>query len=439
METVKAGLMEAFQARFRFAGGRFIAAAPSGAPREAQPFGPTQWQAVGRDVRLLHEAYTSGKGSFRHESNPIHGAPAGYQFYFLPRNLFRVWEVLHALPWQEERGAALPELWRAPTGGEVPFSLLDLGCGSGAFSLAVLSWLAAWGRLPAAIHLELVDQGHGLIELAEANVRALCRRLLPQVRLEIRTHMDGVENFLSAPRGPGKFQVAGSAMMLNELGLLLRGRAATRAARIALPLKRLVRRGGLLLFVEPGTRKGYMNLMAIRGQAGAFPLLYPCPHGRPCPLWNARVSRWCHATRPLPHSFFFDESLRRGGRLEFSMREVNLFGLAFQANDTGRPSGPFRQRKGGRVVSGRLPAVRNVGPKKAGAKKAGAKRPARPTKKKGSPGRDAPPERVLLCTQIGKLEEVLPPAGERHPRGLWLDDLPEQTPPTGARAWEKAR
>ncbi|MCH7478838.1 MAG: hypothetical protein IIA14_12165, partial [SAR324 cluster bacterium] len=67
METVKAVLMEAFQARFRFAGGRFVAAATQGEPQGAERFGPNQWRAVGRDVRLLHEAYTSGKGNFRHQ------------------------------------------------------------------------------------------------------------------------------------------------------------------------------------------------------------------------------------------------------------------------------------------------------------------------------------------------------------------------------------
>ncbi len=418
-KLLKAALMEAFQARFRFQGGRFSAggggrfsatsgggafSARSGGGRKPKPFGEAAWRAVAREVKVLHEAYTVGTGGFSHEENPLHRRQAGYQFYYLPRNFFRVRQVLDSLPWVSGENLGALATRENAGNAQARLRVLDLGCGTGAFSLALLSRLAeqdgGGGKLLPRLELVLVDQGRGLLELAAANIRAFAALALPELALSLEAHPEGVENFLAAGRGKGGFAVLGGAMMLNEMNLLAPRRGSKRAARFAQPFKRLVNRGGLLMFVEPGTRKGYMNLMALREQLAGMPILYPCPHGEACPMWTPRVRRWCHATRALPRPFLFDEELRREGGLGFQMREVNLAALAVQAAPSGGVLPPFRETAGSRIVSARLPRRKGAVP---------------------DGGKSNAEEAVVLqCRADGALTELAATGLGPHPRGLWL-------------------
>jgi hypothetical protein len=284
----------------------------------------------------------------------------------------------------------------------------------------VLSWLAERSErgypLPAA-SLRLVDQGSALVALAEANLRGFAARALPAMPLQIETRVDGVERYLADEEMQGGFALVGAAMMLNELDLLGPRRVSTRAEGFAGALRRLVRAGGCVLLVEPGTRKGYMNLMALREHLRSWPILYPCPHGGPCPMWEPTVRQWCHATRPLPSGFFFDAEVRRFAELDFEMRSVNLAGLAFQAQPGARASLPFQAVRGARIVSNRMP-VRST--KESGdprPRKRGRGRPAsRPA------ARPRPPQVVLECGADGQLRERPAEGLGSTMRGAWVAD-----------------
>lgn len=405
---LKEALLRAFLQKFHFKSNRFQALPAATELRAGHKarLPDTAWRAAGRQVMALHEAYTGG-GQFSHQQNPLHRHQAGYQFYFLPRNVFRIRHVLESLPWRD--GAGIAHL--AGSGGAGPHSatldVLDLGCGTGAFSLALLENLAAQASSkPLNLRIALVDQGRSLLELAQANIRAYASLLLPALRLELQTHTEGVEAYLAAESRRGHFGIVGGGMMLNEMALLAPRRGSKRAVRFVTPLMHLPRQGGLVIFVEPGTRKGYMNLMALRDHAGRAPILYPCPHDKPCPVWSPKVHRWCHATQPLPAKFVFDGELRSRGRLEFAMREINLVGLAFQQSASGRVLQPFFSRRGARVVSGRLP-------------QRGGK-----TSRKTDGGKGAGPaigEVVLQCDERGALKEIPAAALGPYPRGQWLD------------------
>jgi len=263
----------------------------------------------------------------------------------------------------------------------------------------VLGWLAGGAtptRRPPPLHVVLVDQSRELLALAEAALRTFAARALPGVPLTVETHPQGVEAYL-AEEGGATFGLVGAAFSLNELKLLAPGRSSRRAQRFTDPVRRLTRPGGLMLAVEAGTRRGYLNLMAVRDQWRPRPILYPCPHGQDCPMFNARVTHWCHATVPLPRSFFFDEPLRERAGIDFRMRELNLGALAVQNLEGQAPGAPFRARSGQRAVSDPMPA-------------------------RGAPGRAAErPRIVLVCGPQGRLSEI--PAGGLgpHPRGLWLE------------------
>jgi SAM-dependent methyltransferase len=373
------------------------------------------WRGVGRDVLALHEGYTQRRGAFAHAANPIHTRLVAYQLYYLPRNWYRVHRVLDELPWDSRAG--LPAPWLGGEGGRPTLRLLDLGCGTGAWSLAWLAWLAQRRAAPApqgqppAIELTLVDQGHTLLELAVANLEAFARRALPGVSLHCDVHADGVEAFL-AQRPQGRaYAVAGAAMTLNELSLLGPRRVSERAAGLAAALQARLQPGGCLLFVEPGTRKGYMNLMSLRDQLLELPVLYPCPHNRPCPMWGGAVRHWCHATERLPADFFFDVALRQRAGLGFDMRDLQLAAFAAQAAPTGGPAGtpaaPFRLRAGERIVSApmraRDPSTAPVPPQAV------------------ATGAGAAARIVLSCAPDGLLHERPAPPGGPYTRGRWSE------------------
>lgn len=361
--------------------------------RAAWPFTPAQWRQAGREVLALHEAYTGGGANFTHENNPIHGYQAGYQVYFLPRNVYRIHSILEGLALDPD-GA-----WQVWGRGGGPFRILDLGCGTGAFTIAVLAWLQRSGALAVLppVEVTLVDQSRDLLRLAGANVQQVTARLMPEARISVISQAEGVEQFLG--RAPDtSYHIAGAGFMLNELKLLASQRTEKRAVRFVEPFRRRVAAGGLMLFAEPGTRKGYMNLMMVREQLREAAMLYPCPHTKDCPMWTAKVGRWCHATVSLPHQFCFDDELKRHGGVAFAMRELNLAGLAIQ--NAPRPEAPFRARRGARVVSAPIPQrVRQGQP------------PGKPKERIS---------KVLVCQADGRLRETPAEQVGPVPRGGWL-------------------
>ncbi|MDH5753231.1 MAG: class I SAM-dependent methyltransferase [Deltaproteobacteria bacterium] len=381
-------------------------------------FSASQWRKITAQIATLHEAYTGRQSEFARHGNPLHGNMAGYQLYFLPRNYLRARHVLASLPWQIEAGR--------PAGGGVfnpagdknnsvePFRVLDLGCGTGAFSLAVLALLSVMTHSSSRpVRLTLVDQGHGLLELAVANLRDYASQVLPEVSLDIETHAHGVERFLgdlsdgagevASQSRQGLFHIAGGAMMLNELDLLGPRRKSTRGERFGEALRRLVHPGGVAVFVEPGTRRGYMNLMALRPRFSEWPSLYPCPHSDPCPMWEPSVKNWCHEKLMVPGGFFFDQLLKSSGGLELDMKSVHVASQAWQNTPSGKATAPFFNRGGLKAVSDRLPLGGKSGKKDSKTPQATV---------------------VLFCNSQGRIAEH-PGAGlPAKPRGLWLENLP---------------
>ncbi len=418
------------------------------------------WEVVGREVLELHQAYTrnrsekAGKeqGTFRKQTNPLHGRLLGGQLYFLPRNIYRVSRVLRALPWQKpllhqagrhegwllapwlqmaedspavtgdeapsvltppeplpvktepEKGlgqAALaddktpsiasphPE---TPTGNGQVLRVLDLGCGAGAFSVAVLDFLRELGPPKTGwpqIDITLVDQSRRSLGQARRNLRAYAALALPDMPLNLHSYAHGVEAFLTETDTQPKYALAGAAMMMNELALLGPRRTTKKAGRMALAMQHTIAPGGIWVVVEGGVRKGYMQMMALREQwVKQGSVLYPCTHQKPCPLWRPTVRQWCHMAWRLPEDFFFDGLLRQHAGVEFKMRDVNASSLVVQfgrntpsteaqngvtaqtsqwfhkrlgmeqtsQGEGHRPQAPFATPHGARILSNPLPA-----------------------------------------------------------------------------------
>ncbi len=331
----------------------------AGEERERQLLSGVDWNLAVKHIFELHRLYTGrGKKEYQGVENPLWGRELGYQLYYLPRNLHRVRCVLRGLPWFQGGEDWLLRPWLRLRDGEWSLSWLDLGCGTGAFSLAWLQWLAGLGAPLEgwpSLHITLVDQSHRLLDIAERQIRLYVKVALPAAKLRIVRVARGIAPWLESEAGKKSFCLVGVAMSLTELGLLGPRRKSERSGIMLKGLQERVSNGGLMLFVEPGVRKGYLNLMMLHPWLRKHPILYPCPHQQPCPMWHPAVRNWCHATEILPRHFFFDEPLQRYGGLQFNMRDVNLSALAVQ-NTADSSTPPFRHLQAGeRVVSGLMP------------------------------------------------------------------------------------
>ena len=159
--------------------------------------------------------------------------------------------------------AVLEELKsRAP--GFAPKTLLDLGAGPGTATLAS-------GALFSLERATLVERDSAVVEIG----RRLAAGSSPQsnwVTEDLRS--------VALPES----ELAIAAYSLGEL-------AAADAAKV---IERAWKACQVLGVIEPGTPRGYANIIRVRDQlvAAGGHLVAPCPHERRCPMDGTKD--WCH-------------------------------------------------------------------------------------------------------------------------------------------------
>ncbi len=159
--------------------------------------------------------------------------------------------------------AVLDEL-KARAPAFAPRTMLDLGSGPGTATYA------ADAIFPSLKDVMLADQDAGFLTLA----RELCN---------IPAHRDSFCCDLpSAPLPAADLGVA--AYSLGEL-------SASDAAQV---IERAWKQVQVLCVIEPGTPRGYANVIRARDQlvAAGGHLVAPCPHERRCPMDGSKD--WCH-------------------------------------------------------------------------------------------------------------------------------------------------
>lgn len=158
-----------------------------------------------------------------------------------------------------------------------PESVVDIGAGPGT---AILAAACTWGTIARAQMIE--PNGY---------LRHLAGRLVPAVGVapvvspaDARLLLgEGQANIL-----PGDIVVA-SYVLVEQTDSDAR-RIATAAVS---------RARGMVVFVEPGSKRGFARIRAVRdviAEAG-WHILAPCPHERTCPL---PADDWCHFSVRLP-------------------------------------------------------------------------------------------------------------------------------------------
>jgi ribosomal protein RSM22 (predicted rRNA methylase) len=158
-------------------------------------------------------------------------------------------------------------------------TLLDLGAGLGS-----LAWAAA-DAMPNLHHITLVEKDVEMLRMGQELTQS---NLDP---LEIAWCRDNIAEALSFP----PHEVVTLSYVLNELSRQEQAHVVHKAFEAA---------DQFLILIEPGTPKGYSNILMARTlliNHGGH-IVAPCPHQAPCPLAPAfqEGKDWCHFRVRIP-------------------------------------------------------------------------------------------------------------------------------------------
>ena len=213
-----------------------------------------------------------------------------------------------------------------PPARKSPLRIIDIGCGQGAASCAVIDKLRT--AFPSCeIEVCLLDHSAKALSLA----KSLIEREYPKIT--VRAHCVDLQrrNPISALFPPQNtecppFDIAVSSHLINELFQRDDERISKRFALIA-DLAQFIAADGVCLLLEPALLRTSRDLLALRDRilsVNLFRVISPCPHNFPCPALAAGESHTCHAEYP-----FLDvgrvKSLARDAGLEREQVKMTYF------------------------------------------------------------------------------------------------------------------
>jgi SAM-dependent methyltransferase len=251
---------------------------------------PGDRSALVDSIARLSHLFTKERGGIHARYLDDAALAAGYAAYFLPVNFLKVQTLLDEMPGD----------WAV---GETPLSILDVGCGPGTASLAVLDWLLSQKRdAPRRLTVTAID--HSKAALVEA-VRLWneYRRMNPAGQASLKTSVEQVENIIRqnpvAAGPPGTpFDLIIVANCLNELFEDSSEPHEPRAAVLERLLS-MLKPDGTLMVLEPALRSTARALHQTRDRLlshNSCTVYSPCLHEQGCPAL-AKVSDWCHEER----------------------------------------------------------------------------------------------------------------------------------------------
>lgn len=248
---------------------------------------------LARAVVDLSRLFTTARAALptRYLDDPAHAA--AYRSYFLPVNLSKIQVLLDELPSDSCTGAP-----------DRPMAVLDLGCGPGTGSVALLDWL--WHRSPERVpSLSMLAADTSLAPLQD------CKRLWDAYCQEIgianaglRCLTGNLEHPLKGDLGKqivrgGPYDLIILANCLNELCAAATDPPAERAAVVTQLLPFLAPQGTIMI-VEPALRQTARALHQVRNhllKQGLCTVYSPCLHEGACPALD-HPDDWCHEERP---------------------------------------------------------------------------------------------------------------------------------------------
>ncbi|MBP0121081.1 MAG: hypothetical protein ITD39_01900 [Nitrospira sp.] len=252
-----------------------------------------QGEALAQAVLNLSRLFTTARATLApgYLDDPAHAA--AYRAYFLPVNLSKVQVLLDELPRDNVAGEA----------GR-PMTVLDLGCGPGTGSLALLDWL--WYRNPErakSLSVLAADSSPGPLQETKKLWNAYCQEV-GIASTGLRCLGGNLEHPHKGDLGKqiakgGPYDLIIMANCLNELFVTAFDPPAERAAVVGQLLPFLAPHGTIMI-VEPALRQTARALHQVRNhllKQGRCTVYSPCLHEGACPALD-HPDDWCHEERP---------------------------------------------------------------------------------------------------------------------------------------------
>lgn len=249
--------------------------------------------AMAQAVVSLSRLFTTARAllPLRYLDDPANAS--AYLSYFLPVNLSKVQVLLDELPSDSCTGPP-----------DRPMSVLDLGCGPGTGSLALLDWL--WHRSPArakSVSVLATDASDAPLRGTKRLWQAYCQEV-GIADPGLRCVEGNLEHPLKGDLGKqivrtGPYDLIIMANCLNELFPAAADASAERTAVVAQFLPFLAPHGTIMI-IEPALRQTARGLHQIRNnllKQNLCTVYSPCLHEGPCPALD-RPDDWCHEERP---------------------------------------------------------------------------------------------------------------------------------------------
>jgi len=241
----------------------------------------------------LSRLFTTDRSALppRYLDDPAHAA--AYLSYFLPVNLSKIQVLLDELPTD-----------RSPEISDRRMSVLDLGCGQGTGSLALLDWL--WHRSPErakSLSILASDSSGESLEDAKRLWDGYCQDV-GITGANLRCVEGNLEHPLKGDLGKqivrgGPYDLILMANCLNELFHTASDPPAERAGVVGQLLPFLAPHGTVMI-VEPALRQTARALHQMRNhllKQGLCTVYSPCLHEGACPALD-HPDDWCHEERP---------------------------------------------------------------------------------------------------------------------------------------------
>jgi len=243
------------------------------------PVSAADLAGLARAVGTLADAYTDGEPARAVLSDPE--LRTAYGAYYLPCNAVKLFPVLHEIQ------RRTPLLRPADT-----LRVLDIGCGPGTLMLGLLDYCFQ-NHANDAIRLALtgIDREPGNIAAA----RALVEGFSAAAGAPALSSLDLLTGEVSAPeeRFPDlphdAFDLIMAGNLVNEL-------PPGRIAPFARQLNALLKPGGMLIILDPGTQRSFRQLLSLRHELLSLEeirLVAPCLQAGACPLQHSS-NAWCH-------------------------------------------------------------------------------------------------------------------------------------------------
>jgi ribosomal protein RSM22 (predicted rRNA methylase) len=250
-------------------------------------------EALAQAVVNLSRLFTTARPSLppRYLDDPAHAA--AYLSYFLPVNLSKIQVVLNELSSDNSQEKL-----------DRPMAVLDLGCGPGTGSLALLDWL--WHRSPErakSVSVLAADISETSLRDTERLWKAYCQEVGIS-GANLRCVEGNLEHPLKGDLGKqivrtGPYDLIILANCLNELFSTAANPPAERAAVVGQLLPFLSTHGTIMI-VEPALRQTARALHQMRNHLltqGLCTVYSPCLHEGACPALD-HPDDWCHEERP---------------------------------------------------------------------------------------------------------------------------------------------